>query len=241
MCDQPNRQVSDMSCSGWWKHRTTACIVTRSYSRKLIKTSRWICMMLNERSAPMLPNTTWAAEQPRRPSGAREDGLTGRKWWAAGSVPAAVISGALSVEKPDSRMAALSMLEVRDRGREGAALTTALLLSGQLDINTRCCLPLCVCVCVVSLCVCMCVLMAHQAEVVLRGNQTRPVSEGETLSQSPILPSTLRELICFKSGEASGNTNHVCNWQFAFFFCFLRAAYVSLGYFLFSAVTHTSS
>lgn len=96
------------------------------------------------------------------------------------------------MEKPDSRMAALSMLEVRDRRREGTTPTTALLLSGQLeDINTRCCLPVCV------------ELMTRQAEVVLRGNLTRPVSKGETLSQSPILPFTLRELICFKSGEVS--------------------------------------
>lgn len=58
------------------------------------------------------------------------------------------------MEKPDSRMAALSMLEVRDKGRESVTLTTALLLSGWLgDINTTCCLPVCVCgVCVRALC-----------------------------------------------------------------------------------------
>lgn len=82
----------------------------------------------------------------------------------------------MSVEKPDSWMAALSMLEVRDKGREGITLTTALLLSGQLkDINTRHCLAVCG------------VLMTHEAEMVLRGYLTRPVREGET----PLRPSLL--------------------------------------------------
>lgn len=79
------------------------------------------------------------------------------------------------MEKPDIRMAALSMLEVRDRRREGITLTTALLLSGRLeDINTRCCLA-------------VCELMSRQAEVVLRGTLTRPVSEDETLSHTSFL------------------------------------------------------
>lgn len=39
-------------------------------------------------------------------------------------MPASVISGAMSAEKPDSRMAALSMLEVKGRGREGVTLTS---------------------------------------------------------------------------------------------------------------------
>lgn len=40
----------------------------------------------------------------------------------------------------------------------------------------------------------------------LGGNLTRPVSEGETPSQSPRLPFALRELLCFKSGEVSLKT-----------------------------------
>lgn len=149
------------------------------------------------------------------------ESLTDRKWWALGRVPASVISGAMSVEKPDSRMAALSMLEVRDRGREGVTLTTALLLSGGLeDINTRCCLPVCV----------MCELMTHQAGVVLRGNQARPVSEGETLSQSPILPFRLCELICFKSGEVSQKTQTTFATDSSNLRC---AVNVSHSYFLF--------
>lgn len=48
----------------------------------------------------------------------------------------------------------------------------------------------------------VCELMTHEVEVVLRGNQTRPVSEGETLSHSPRLPFKLRGPICLRSGES---------------------------------------
>lgn len=82
------------------------------------------------------------------------------------------------------------MLEVRDRGSEGRTLTTALLLSGRLeDINMRCCLPVCV-VCTE--------LMTRKVEVALRGNLTRPASEGETPSQSPMLPFAPHELFLFQ-------------------------------------------
>lgn len=43
------------------------------------------------------------------------------EWWEEGSVPGVVISGAVSAEKPDSQMAALSVWEVEGRGRGPAA------------------------------------------------------------------------------------------------------------------------
>lgn len=78
-----------------------------------------------------------------------------------------MISGAMSVEKPDSRMAALGVFGVRARGREATTLTS-ITSSGQLeDINRRCCFP-------------ACELKTHQAEVGSRGNHTKSDRECES-------------------------------------------------------------
>lgn len=89
--------------------------------------------------------------------------------------------------------------------------------------------------------VCLCVvcteLMTHKVEAVLKGNLSRPVSEGETPSQSLMPTFALCEIFfSFQiRWSLSENTNHVCNWQ-----SFSQAVHISHSNLVYQVVNHAT-